>query len=139
MHSPFPAFISLFLVAFFVIFGIVVVGIFLNVIKGVSQWSSNNAQPVQTDDAEIVAKRTEVSGGEKSTSTTYFATFELSGSLRKELEISGRDFGQFAEGDTGSLTHQGTRFRGFSRSARPVQPPPEPVSVWSCCRAHPSP
>ena len=112
----------IFMFFFVAIFVIVIGGILFNIGKGVNEWASNNAQPERLDDAEIVSKRTEVSGGEKSTSTTYFATFELAGGERKELEVTGRDFGLFAEGDQGRLSHQGTRFKGFTRRADKVEP-----------------
>ena len=108
---------------FVAIFVFVIGSILFNIGKGVSEWADNNAQPERCNDAEIVSKRTEVSGGERSTSTTYYATFELPGSERKELKISGRDYGQFAEGDWGRLRHQGTRYLGFDRQPRSVKPP----------------
>ena len=120
---------SLFLVFFVAIFVIVVGVILFTVIKGIGQWTANNAQPVQQDLVEVVAKRTEVSGGEKSTSTTYYATFEFAGGIRKELHLPGREYGQLAEGDRGRLTHQGTRFLGFTRQPRPVQPPPPLITA----------
>jgi len=120
---------SLFLMVFIAIFVIVVGGILITVIKGVGQWTANNAQPVLQDLVEVVAKRTEVSGGEKSTSTAYYATFELAHGARHELRLSGREYGQLAEGDCGQLTHQGTRFLGFTRQPRPVQPPPPLIAA----------
>lgn len=128
MHSSIPFPFPLFFILFFVIFAIVVGGILINIFKGVGQWASNNAQPVQTEQAKIVAKRTEVSGGERSTSTTYYATFELPSGQRRELQISGADYGQFAEGDIGGLTLQGTRFLGFTRQARPIEAEPPPLA-----------
>lgn len=115
---------AIFMFFFVAIFGIVIGGILFNIGKGVTEWASNNAQAERCDDAEIVAMRTEVSGGKNSTSTTYYATFELAGAERKELEISGRDYGLFAEGDTGRLTHQGTRFLGFARQPKRASSPP---------------
>lgn len=109
--GPPPIFMFFFVAIFVVVIG----SILVKTVKGVSEWTSNNAQPVETEEGELVAKRTEVSGGEKSTSTTYYATFELADGERVELEISGRDYGQFAEGDRGQLTHQGTRYLGFTR------------------------
>jgi len=112
-----------------VVFVIVIGGILFNIVKGVSQWTANNSLPVQTDMVELVSKRTKVSGGERSTSTDYYCTFELPGGARKELEVSGRDYGQFAEGDHGQLQHQGTRFLGFTRETKPVEPPAPPVAA----------
>ena len=129
MHSSMSVFPSLFLFVFFAIFLIVAGLILFTIVKGIGQWASNNAQPVQQDPAEVVAKRTEVSGGEKSTSTTYYATFELAGGVRKELHLPGRGYGQLAEGDRGQLTHQGTRFLGFARQPRVAETTPPPIAA----------
>lgn len=120
---------GIFLFFFVAIFVVVIGGILFNIAKGVGEWTSNNAQEQRTNAAELVAKRTEVSGGKNSTSTSYYATFEFSGGERKELEVGGGDYGQFAEGDLGQLTHQGTRFLGFVRGPRrPSEPPMIPVA-----------
>ena len=50
-----------------------------------------------------------------SSSTFYYTTFEVESGDRMELAVSGQDFGMLAEGDTGRLTFQGTRFKGFER------------------------
>src|SRR5215471_5803150 len=91
----------IFILFFVVIFAIVIGKILFSIGSSVSEWSDNNAQPERCDDAEIVSKRTEVLGGEKSTSTRYYTTFELAGGERKELKVGGREYGQFAEGDQG--------------------------------------
>ena len=117
-----PGIFSIIPILFVVVFVIVIGGILFNIGKGVNEWASNNAQPQLAQEATVVSKRTEVSGGEKSTSTSYFATFELPFGARKELEVSGREYGQLAEGDRGQLHHQGTRYLGFTRSAEPVEP-----------------
>ena len=88
-HSGPP---SIFLIFFFVIFAIIVGRIVFAIVSKSGEWASNNAQPARADEAEIVAKRTEVSGGKNSTATTYYATFELPDSSRKELEVEGDDW-----------------------------------------------
>ena len=70
----------IFMFFFVAIFVIVIGGILFGIGKSVSEWASNNAQPAQCDDARIVSKRTEVSGGQKSTSTS-----EMRG-LRVDME-----------------------------------------------------
>jgi hypothetical protein len=122
INSGMPAIFSIFPILFVLVFVIVIGGILFNIGKGVSEWTSNNAQPEQAGEAEVVSKRTEVSGGKRSTATEYFITFELAGGVRKELEVSGREYGQVAEGDHGQLRHQGTRYLGFARQPRPVEP-----------------
>lgn len=78
----------------------------------------NDSQPVQTKDAKISGKRTELSGGGKHrVSTSYFATFEFAENQRRlELEIDSEDFGLMAEGDSGKLTFQGRRYLQFERT-----------------------
>jgi len=56
-----------------------------------------------------------VGGMPATSSTTYYVTFEEPSGERRELQVSGQDFGQLAEGDRGHLMHQGTRFNGFTR------------------------
>ncbi|MEF2097481.1 DUF2500 domain-containing protein [Bacillus sp. CFBP9009] len=70
------------------------------------------------------SKRTKVTGNvhtndqnvsSQSTSTTYFSIFEFESGDRFEFRLSGREFGILAEGDSGTLTFQGTRYIGFAR------------------------
>ncbi len=126
---------GMFLFVFVAVFA-AAVGIFVfTLVRGIRMWSANNAQPVRQDLAQVVAKRTEVSGGEDSTATAYHATFELPGGSRKELQVSGHEYGQLAEGDRGELTHQGTRFLGFVRHQRTVEAPPSapPLPAQRMC------
>jgi len=98
----------------------IVVAVFATVIvKGVGQWSRNNASPVVTTMARVVTKRGEVHGGtgESRAQTAYFATFEMPTGERCELALPARESGLIAEGDTGQLTYQGTRFKGFARTS----------------------
>ena len=74
--------------------------------------------------AHVVSKRTDTSGTGSSmdsdlgrVSTLYYVTFEVDGGERKEFGLSGREYGLLAEGDAGTLTFQGTRYKGFARSA----------------------
>ena len=53
--------------------------------------------------------------GDSAVQTAYFATFEVGSGERIEVKIPPREYGQFAEGDQGQLTHQGTWYRGFER------------------------
>lgn len=106
------------------VFGGVVVAIVITVfatviVKGVSQAMRNNASPVITTTARVVTKRSDVRGGagESHARTAYFATFETPDSERHELALPAREFGLIADGDSGQLTYQGTRFKGFARSS----------------------
>ena len=102
------------------IVAVIVVAVFATVIvRGVGQWSRNNASPVVTTMARAVTKRGEVYGGtgESHARTAYFATFETPMGERFELPLPAREFGLIAEGDSGQLTYQGTRFKGFARTS----------------------
>lgn len=108
--------VPFFFVAFFIVF-------LVFIFKAVGQWNYNNRQPVLTVDARVVTKRENVSHHSNdvngnmahSTSTYYYATFEVQSGDRMELSVSGQDFGMLAEGDIGRLTFQGTRFKRFER------------------------
>ena len=108
----------------FTIFGIVVAVFVLTIIKGISEWSRNNASPRLTTDATVVTKRMNVStysnAGSHSmamvnSSTQYYVTFEIANGDRLEFTVHGDEYGVLVEGDHGKLTYQGTRFLGFAR------------------------
>ena len=103
-----------------VVFVIVIVGILFGIGKGLAQWADNNSKPVLSEPARLVAKREETSGSVNtnsggSVSTWYYATFEVASSERLEFSIRGGEYGMLAEGDEGTLTYQGTRYKGFQR------------------------
>lgn len=105
---------------FIAIIFVIVIGFFIiNIIKGISEWSKNNASPTLTVPAEIVTKRTKVSGGsgDSSAYTSYYVTFEVESGDRIELKVNGRVYGTLAEGDSGDLTFQGTRYHQFKRQS----------------------
>ena len=87
--------------------------------RGVAEMRANRKLPVETRTVRVVAKRPEVSGGGNyaSTSTTYYVTFEDESGTRHELTVGGETYGQIAEGDRGTLWHQGTWYKGFTRTA----------------------
>ncbi len=119
MFTIVPVFVVL---VFILIFGIIIA----RLARGAAQWKRNNASPVLTVDAAVVTKRADVrhhshmAGGEAtmphmSSSTTYYATFEVPSGDRMELRILDSEYGQLVEGDSGRLTFQGTRYLGFER------------------------
>ena len=126
MYSDFGfygGFTQLFPILFGVIFLIAAVMIVVTLIRGISQWNSNNHSPVLTVEAMVTSKRQEVSHRHSNQDTmdtytnftSYYATFQVESGDRLELRMSGREFGTLAEGDKGKLTFQGTRYRGFER------------------------
>lgn len=115
----------------FVVIGLLVACVFAYVIiRGLTQWTRNNASPLETVPATVVTKRTEqgmsssstTSGStmSRSASTFYFATFEMADGSRIELPLRAQDYAMLADGDRGQLTHQGTRFKGFARDGAPT-------------------
>ena len=107
-----------------IIFVLVIGGIIFAAVKGIGTWAWNNKQPLQAVAAHVVSKRTDTSGTGSSmngnggsVNTWYYVTFEVDGGERKEFGMSGREYGLLAEGDPGTLTFQGTRYKGFARSA----------------------
>ena len=100
------------------------------VIRGIATWNQNNHSPRLTVDASVATKRTDVThhshanGGDvtgaqgysTTSSTWYYVTFEVESGDRMEFSVSGKEYGLLAEGDTGKLTFQGTRYLSFVRS-----------------------
>lgn len=102
----------LFIVAFVIIFGIIIFA----VIKGISTWSSNNDAPKLTVRAKVVAKRTSIhGGGETRAYNHYYITFEVDSGDRMEFHVKDLEYGQLIEGDIGDLQFQGTRYLEFTR------------------------
>ena len=125
--SMFGGAFTLFPLLFSVMFAAVFVLIIVQVVRGAREWKKNNDSPVLTVDAAVVAKRTNVSHSSHhtgtdsmatttSSSTTYYVTFQVPSGDRMELHVLGTEYGMIAEGDTGKLTFQGTRYLGFERS-----------------------
>ena len=121
-----PIFIGL---VFLFVIGSIVFG----VIKNLAQWSENNAQPVANEEARLVTKRTEVSSSRERSTTRYYLTFELASGVRREFSVSGSEYGLQAEGDSGQLRFQGTRYLGFTRSLAPREDPQEAAPANLVC------
>ena len=104
---------------FILVFGIII----FRLIQSGREWNKNNHSPVLTVYAKVVAKRMSVrtyhNHGQNMHSTTastdYFATFEVESGSRMELKVPDKEYGMLAEDDTGRLTFQGTRYKGFER------------------------
>lgn len=110
------------MIGFIFVFGTIIV----RSVQGARQWKKNNDSPVLTVNATVVVKRTDVSHyhhdngvdnmHHTTSSTTYYATFEVASGDRLEFAISGKEYGMLAEDDNGKLTFQGTRYLGFERT-----------------------
>ena len=120
---------------FYIIFAIVIGGFIVTAVRGIRTWHKNNNSPRLTVHASVVSKRQNTSvhhhhsdnaAMHTSTSTSYYATFQFDSGDRLELRVSGPEYGLLAEGDTGDLTFQGTRYLGFDRRAAGPAPEDEP-------------
>lgn len=107
------------------VFGVALFGFVAK--KGLDEWESNNRQPVLSVEARVVGKRQEASGHVHhhghvggSVSTWHHVTFELSSGERREFTVGGEEYGMLVEDDAGTLTYQGTRYKGFERQRMPV-------------------
>ena len=114
MNSVFPVIFTVMFVGIFIMF-------IVTAVRGIGRWHKNNNSPRLTVDATIVSKRMDVTHHHNSTthtnssSTWYYATFQVASGDRMELGVSGSEYGMLAEGDSGKLTFQGTRYLSFER------------------------
>ena len=126
----YSGFDALFSILFPLVFLVVLGMILFTVVSNLRRWSKNNASPRLTVPATVVAKRMNVSrhhtadagdmtdayGYTSMSATTYYATFQVESGDRMELEARVvRTTDMLAEGDTGKLSFQGTRYLGFER------------------------
>ena len=143
MHLLFTLMFTLVPLFIFVVFVLVIGSIFMGFVRSFMEWQTNNSLPVLTLDVTVATKRQHLSGGgnDSSASTCYYATFEtLADSLRQEFALSATQYSALAEGDTGQLTYQGTRFKGFVRDRTPrpsprvygAEPQPAAAPEWTC-------
>lgn len=106
------------------VFIIIIGAILVNATRGINQWRKNEQSPRLSVRANVKAKRLDVRRHShhndnnlqtSSTTTYYYVTFEFESGDRLEFRVSGKDYGQLVEGDSGILTFQGTRFLGYER------------------------
>lgn len=108
-------------IGFITVFGLII----FFIIRGISTWKYNNAQPRLTVLAKVVSKRENITThahndtnnfSHTSTSTDYFVTFQVESGDRIEFRVDGNEYGLLIEQDEGNLTFQGTRYLGFTRN-----------------------
>lgn len=122
--------------AFVVVFFAFVLIMLLKIVKQATGLAEDENAPVETREAELVAKRTNVSGGANGSVTRYYLTFEFGDGSRCELRAEGSAYGLLAEGDRGVLRSRGSSLLSFSRQENvlPAQEPAD-VSGWHKCEA----
>ncbi len=109
---------SIMQVIMLLVFVLVLGSIIVTLIRGVGEWNKNNQSPKLTVPVTVVAKRSDVHRGIETmhTFTSYYVTFQVESGDRMEFEISDMEYGMLAEGDSGELTFQGTRYLNFQRN-----------------------
>ena len=109
---------SIMQVIMLLVFVLVLGSIIVTLIRGVGEWNKNNQSPKLTVPVTVVAKRSDVHRGIETmhTFTSYYVTFQVESGDRMEFEISDTEYGMLAEGDSGELTFQGTRYLNFQRN-----------------------
>ena len=75
----------------------------------------NRSWPRLTVPARVTGKRSEAGARAKTRQRWYYVTFEVESGDSMELSVRVGDYGALAEGDTGRLTFQGSRFMSFDR------------------------
>ena len=87
--------------------------------KGIAQFIENENSPVLTGPATIVdmGRKTHHhhSNGHHHHTHSYHITFEKEDGERLELKVKRNEYNELSIGDSGVLTHQGTRYKGFER------------------------
>ena len=108
----------------FTIMFVLVVGFFIfTFVRMIGQKRADDRSPRLTVPVTVVAKRTNVAVHDHvheemhhhTTSTTYYATFQVQSGDRMELRVPAEEYGLLVEGDEGDLTFQGSRFLSFER------------------------
>ena len=116
---------SIMQVIMLLVFVLVLGSIIVTLIRGVGEWNKNNQSPKLSVPAKVVSRRTAVSRHHHHqgngmhhthTATSYYATFQVESGDRMEFEVSDMEYGMLAEGDSGELTFQGTRYLNFQRN-----------------------
>ncbi len=108
---------GLFYVWMFLVSGIIL----YTLARGIAEWVRNNRSPELSVRAKLIGKRTHVTHHthnhnghmHMSHSRSYYLTFEQENGARMEFRVPSKTYALLAEGDTGTLSFQGTRFLDF--------------------------
>ncbi len=125
MSFGFELFEKFFFIFFFFMFALILGMFVYTIVRVLAEKRKNDRSPRLTVPATVAAKRTKVStshrhhgahsGIHTSSSTWYYAAFEVESGDRMELRVPGAEYGLLSEGDRGKLTFQGTRYLSFER------------------------
>ena len=110
-YSESEAFESVFLLVFLIMIGIFV----FNLFRSISEYADNNQLPVLSVEATVTGKRISINRRNNTTSTSYYATFEVESGDRIEFRVNGKEYGMLRENDYGRVTFQGTHYIDFEQ------------------------
>lgn len=106
-------------------FIIVLIIIIITILKSIMIWNKNNHSLQLTVSATIVSKRILYHKHANANDITrmhsyhnisnYYITFQFESGDRMEFSVDNSEYGLLAEGDTGKLCFQGTRYLSFER------------------------
>ena len=100
-----------------VFFAIIVILMILSFVRNFSAWRSNSKQPIIPIPALVLSKREYTTINHDAdgshTSTTYYVTFVFANGEQMELPVGFREYYRLNENDRGTLSLQGTQYRGF--------------------------
>lgn len=82
-------------------------------LKSFYEWDKNNHSPCLTVPATVIAKRS--CTGIDESGCYHYITFQCENGEAFEFCVSYQKYDKLAEGDTGKLTFQGTRYISFTR------------------------
>jgi len=103
---------QLFVIIWFILFIYIIA-------KNIGQFIENENSPVLTVPATIVDMRRKTHHHHHNNghhiSHSYHVTFETQDGEMIELRVKRYEYKELTVGDTGMLTHQGTRYKGFER------------------------
>ena len=103
---------TIFVIVWFLLF-------FYIIAKNIGQFIENENSPVLTVSAAIVDMRRKTHHHHHKHghhhSHSYHITFETQDGERLELRVKRYEYNELTIGDSGMLTHQGTRYLGFER------------------------
>jgi len=89
------------------------------IIKNIAQFIENENSPVLSVSARVVDKRRRThhhhSGGHHHHSHSYHITFQTQNGEWLDLRVKRYEYYELQVGESGILTHQGTRYKGFER------------------------
>ncbi len=120
MPGNFAVIFYIFMAIFIVMFLFIASVTIISLRRGIKAERRNDKSPRLTVRAKVAAKREHVWYNRRTSSrmsgrSEYFVTFEVDSGDRMELSVDGAEYGMLVEGDSGSLTFQGTRFLNFER------------------------